>query len=390
MGKSSLLPRAKTWEDQYATETAAPGRTSLARAGDQPPPPVFPPGCRGGRGRVPGGCPARRKGRGYSARASTGAGKVDPGTDGCQPRMQKFIAAPLNPAWHDLWKTGEEWRKAADKMDDGIVPTIPAMAERLHVKIEPSTMDGVKVFIVTPDEIPPENRNRLLIHIHGGCYVLFPGEAGATEAITMAGLEHFKVVSVDYRMPPEAYFPTAVDDVLTVLKAAEKTTDPKNIAIFGTSAGGALTLEVILRAKEKGVPVPGAISSGTPMSDVTKTGDSFYTNELVDNVLVSRDGFCDAATVVYANGHDLKDPLLSPVYGDMHGFPPTILTTGTRDLLLSNTVRSHRALRAAGVEAQLEVYEGQSHAHYLFDDRLPETAVAFGEIAAFFDRHLGK
>ena len=58
-------------------------------------------------------------------------------------------------------------------------------------------MDGVKVYIVTPDEIPPENRNRLLIHIHGGCYVFFPGEAGATEAITMAGLEHFKVISVD-------------------------------------------------------------------------------------------------------------------------------------------------------------------------------------------------
>jgi hypothetical protein len=63
------------------------------------------------------------------------------------------------------------------------------------------------------------------------------------------------------------------------------------------------------------------------MSDVTKTGDSFYTNELVDNVLVSRDGFCNAVTVVYANGHDLKDPLLSPVYGDMHGFPPATLTT---------------------------------------------------------------
>ena len=213
------------------------------------------------------------------------------------PGMQKLIAAPLNPLWHDLWKTGEEWRKAADKMDAGIVPTIPAMAERLHVKVEPSTMDGVKVFIVTPEQIPPENRNRLLIHIHGGCYVLFPGEAGATEAITMAGLEHFKVISVDYRMPPEAYFPAAIDDVLTVYKAAQRTTDPKNMAIFGTSAGGALTLEVILRAKEQGVPLPGAISAGTPMSDVTKTGDSFYTNDLVDNVLVSRDGFCDAATV---------------------------------------------------------------------------------------------
>jgi len=306
------------------------------------------------------------------------------------PGMQKLIAAPLNPAWHDLWKTGEEWRKAAEKRNAEILPTIPAMTERLHVKIEPSTIDGVKVFIVTPDEIPPENRNRMLLHIHGGCYAFFPGEAGATEAITMAGLEHFKVISVDYRMPPEAYFPAAIDDVLTVYKALLRTTDSKKMAIFGTSAGGALTLEVILRAKEQGVTLPAAISAGSPMADATKTGDSFYTNDMVDNVLVSPDGFCDAATVVYAHGHDLKDPLISPVYGDMHGFPPTILTSGTRDLLLSNTVRVHRALRAAGIEAQLEVYEGQAHAQYTFDDRLPETAVAFGEIAEFFDKHLAR
>lgn len=306
------------------------------------------------------------------------------------PQMQKFIAAPLNPAWNDLWKTGEEWRKAADKQAAGVIKTIPDMLARLHVKMEPATMAGVKVTILTPDDLPAENRNRLLIHVHGGCYVLFPGEAGTTEAIMMAGLGHFKVISVDYRMPPEAYFPAALDDSVAVYKAAQETTNPKNMGIFGTSAGGALTLEMILRAKEKGIALPGAIAPGTPMSDVTKTGDSFYTNEMVDNVLVSRNGFCDAATVVYANGHDLKDPLLSPVYGDMHGFPPAILTTGTRDLLLSNTVRVHRALRQAGVEAQLEVFEGESHAQYQFDDRVPETKEAFGEIAAFFDKHLGK
>jgi acetyl esterase/lipase len=136
--------------------------------------------------------------------------------------------------------------------------------------------------------------------------------------------------------------------------------------------------------------MPGAIAPGTPMSDATKTGDSFYTNEMVDNVLVSRDGFCDAATVVYAHGHSLTDPLISPVYGDMHGFPPAILTTGTRDLLLSNTVRVHRKLREAGVDAQLQVFEGESHAQYEFDDRAPETKEAFGEITTFFDKHLGR
>ena len=126
------------------------------------------------------------------------------------------------------------------------------------------------------------------------------------------------------------------------------------------------------------------------MADVTKTGDSFHTNEMVDNVLVSTTGFCDAAASFYANGHDMKDPLLSPIYGDMNGFPPTILTTGTRDLLLSNTVRTHRKLRDAGVEAFLQVFEGQAHAEFYRDDTAPESKQAFGEIAGFFDKHLGK
>jgi epsilon-lactone hydrolase len=305
------------------------------------------------------------------------------------PEMQKIIAAPRNPTWNVLWKTGEEWRAAANAQAAKTVQGIPAMRERLHVSMRPATMDGVRVYIVTPDVIPPEHRDKLLIHVHGGCYVLFPGASGTTEAILMAGLGHFKVISVDYRMPPEGYFPAALDDAMTVYKAALKTSDPKNMAIFGTSAGGALVLEMMLQTKQQGLPLPGAIAPGTPMADVTKTGDTFYTNEMVDNVLVSRDGSCDAATKVYAHGHDLKDPLLSPVYGDMHGFPPAILTTGTRDLLLSNTVRVHRKLREAGVDAQLEVFEGQSHAQYQFDDRAPETKQAFGEITAFFDGHLG-
>lgn len=305
------------------------------------------------------------------------------------PAMQTLIAAPLNPTWNQLWKTGEEWRTAANAQAAKTMQTLPAMRQRLHVSVRPETIDGVRVYVVTPDVIPPEHRDKLLIHVHGGCYVLFPGESGTSEAIMMAGIGHFKVISVDYRMPPEAYFPGALDDAMTVYKAELKTTAPKNIAVFGTSAGGALVLEMMLRAKQLGLPVPGAIAPGTPMSDVTKTGDSFYTNEKVDNVLVSRDGFCDAATVVYAHGASLSDPLLSPVYGDMHGFPPAILTTGTRDLLLSNTVRVHRKLREAGVEAQLEVFEGESHAQYQFDDRIPETKEAFGEITAFFDQHLG-
>lgn len=311
-----------------------------------------------------------------------------PGT--VSPQLAKIIGAPLRTNWNVLPKTGEEWKPVADAGAAATMKNIPGMMERLHVKVEKTTIDGVRAFILTPEMIPPENRNRLLIHVHGGCYVLNPGEAALPEALFMAGFGHFKVIAVDYRMPPEAYFPAALDDGLTVYRNAIKTTNPKNIAIFGSSAGGALTLEMVLKARQDGLPLPGAIAPGTPMSDVTKVGDTFVTNAMLDNVLVSPDGFCDAATKVYANGHDLKDPLLSPVYGDMKGFPPTILTSGTRDLLLSNTVRVHRKLRQAGVDAALQVFEGQSHAHYYRDDTAPESKEAFEEIAAFFDKHLGK
>ncbi|WP_398482401.1 alpha/beta hydrolase [Tardiphaga sp.] len=306
------------------------------------------------------------------------------------PQLQKIIGMPLRTNWNVLPKTGEEWKVVADAGAAATIKNLPGMMERLKVKVEKTTIDGVRAFIVTPETIAPENANRVFIHVHGGCYVLNPGEAALPEALFMAGFARAKVIAVDYRMPPEAYFPAALDDGMTVYKSVIKSTSPKNVAVFGSSAGGALTLEMMLKAKQDGLPLPGAIAPGTPMSDVTKVGDTFVTNAMLDNVLVSPDGFCDAGTKVYAAGHDFKDPLLSPVYGDMSNFPPTILTSGTRDLLLSNTVRVHRKLRQAGVEAALQVFEGQSHAQYYRDDTAPESKEAFEEISRFFDKHLGK
>lgn len=313
-----------------------------------------------------------------------------PVPDTVSPQLQKLIAMPIPPNWRDFPKTDEEWKKRVDAAAAARVRSLPALRDQLHVKTEPTTIDGVPAFIVTPETIPPENRNRLLIHVHGGCYVFFPGESGTVEAIFMAGFGHFKVISVDYRMPPVAPYPAALDDAMTVWKAAVKMVPPANLAIFGSSAGGALTLSMVQRAKQENLPLPAAIAPGTPMSDLTGHGDSFATNALVDNVLIAYGGSCEAGAALYANGHDLKDPLLSPIYGDVHGFPPTILTTGTRDLLLSSTVRVHRKLRLAGVEAVLQVFEGMAHAQYSRDPAAPESKEAFEEIAAFFDHHLGK
>lgn len=313
-----------------------------------------------------------------------------PVPDTVSPQMQKIIGAPINPNWNVFPKTAAEWKVQVDVAAAEAAKRLPALREQMRVKLEAMTINGVRAFALTPQDMPAENRNRLLFHVHGGCYVSIPGESGTSEATMMAGFGRFKVISIDYRMPPEAYFPAALDDAIAVWRAAQSMAPARNMAIFGSSAGGGLTLSMVHKIKKDGLPLPGAIAPGTPMADLTEAGDTFYTNAMIDNVLIARGASCDTRARLYANGHDLKDPLLSPVYGDMRGFPPTMLLSGTRDLLLSNTVRMHRKLRQAGVESVLEVFEGMAHGGWYRDASVPESKDAFEEIARFFDKHLGK
>jgi epsilon-lactone hydrolase len=310
--------------------------------------------------------------------------------DEVSPEMEAIIGAPYPPHFNADPKTPAEWKELIDRRAKLAIANLPAMKQKLGVKVEETKIAGVHCFIVTPSKIPPENRRRILVHVHGGGYVFGPGEAALPEALMMAGFGGFKVISVDYRMPPDFPYPAAMDDAMAVWKDTVKRHDHRRIGIFGTSTGGAMTLAMVLRAKDEKLPLPGAIAPGTPWSDIDKIGDSYASNEWVDNVLVTWDGWLGRAAKLYANGTSLKNPYISPIYGDFKGFPPTILTTGTRDLFLSNTVRTHRKLRRAGVIAYLNVYEGQSHAQYQFNVNAPETKEAFTDITKFFNRYLGE
>ena len=312
-----------------------------------------------------------------------------PVPDTVSPEMQAIIARPPSSHWNQVPKTKEEWKADVQESAQEVVAALPKLRNALGVTVVPTTIGGARAFVVTPKTIPARNQNRVLLHFHGGARVYYPGESGTREAILMAGFTGFKVISVDYRMPPDFPYPAALDDAIAVYRELLKTNKAKNIGLFGTSAGGSLTLTTLLRAKMEHLPMPGAIAPGTPTADLTKTGDTLFTNEMVDNTLGTRDGFIEATIVLYAAGHDLRDPLLSPIYGDFSGFPPVILTSGTRDLYLSNTVRVHRKLRAAGIEAVLQLWEGQSHAQYNRDPSAPETKEYHEEVARFLDAHLG-
>jgi len=306
------------------------------------------------------------------------------------PELAKDIAAPYRAlVWNAAPADAAAWKDLVARLAAGAAAVQPAWRDKLGVGMTKATMGGVPVFIFEPKSIPAAHRGKVLLNLHGGGYVQGPGEAGTAEAAAMASYGQVRVIEVDYRMPPDFPYPAAMDDAMAVYKALIAKTNPRDVAVFGTSTGGGMTLALMLRAKAEHVPLPAAMGPATPWSDLTETGDSYKTNEWLDNVLVSYSvGYLGRAAVLYANGHDMKDPQLSPIYGDFHGLPPGIFTSGTRDLFLSNTVRAHRKLRQAGVEAQLQVFEGMSHAGWSIDPFTPEAKEAYEEIARFLFAHM--
>jgi monoterpene epsilon-lactone hydrolase len=281
------------------------------------------------------------------------------------------------------FQTNEGWVEYIRAADEAAVAAVNALAERLKVTIKEEKIAGVTVRRVTPANINRANKKRLFVHTHGGAYIVNNGRAGLFEAILVAHRASIPVLSTDYRMPPEHPFPAAVEDVVAVWNSLLKKRDAKSMALGGTSAGGGLVLASTHKLIGLGIPVPGALFAGTPEADLTKTGDSYFTNEGVDYVLVTYEGVLAGAAKLYAGDHAMTDPLVSPVYGDFKGFPPTYLVRGTRDMFLSNTVRVHRKLRTAGVVADLNVYEGFSHGKYLKTFDSPESQQVFAELGAF-------
>ncbi|PYV50157.1 MAG: alpha/beta hydrolase [Acidobacteria bacterium] len=264
-----------------------------------------------------------------------------------------------------------------------------AEALRLYpVKVEEKNIAGVRTDIITPLDMPATNKNRVLINLHGGGFISDSGSL--IEGIPIASLAKIKVVSVYYRLAPENPFPAAVDDVVAVYKELLKSYQPRSIGIFGTSAGAILTGEVVVKFKQLGLPLPAALGMFSTLADFSRPSDSqqlFSLNGFTANLAPQTSDRPHDEN--YVGKTDPKDPVLSPLFADLHGFPPSLLVTSTRDLLLSNTSIFHRALLDAKCEAHLVVFEALPHAFW-YHFQLPETKEALQIMANFFDEKLGK
>ncbi len=270
----------------------------------------------------------------------------------------------------------DTWQAGAGKIFEAMYP----------VEVQSSTVAGVPVRLINPPDIPADHRSRILINLHGGG---FNSDSGSlTETVPVAALSKTKAIAVLYRLAPEHPYPAALEDAIAVYREILKTHKPTDIAIFGTSAGAILTGEVAVRIKQLGLPEPGALGIFSGFGDWANRGDSealFALRGLAGHLDVPTPRTHDD----YATTSNLQDPTLSPLYADLHGMPPTLFITSTRDQLLSGTTILHRAFLRAGNDAQLVVFEALPHAFWN-DSSLPETKEADEIMARFFARNLGR
>lgn len=253
----------------------------------------------------------------------------------------------------------------------------------LMPELESWTASGVAVLTVTPQAATVGATP--IVYVHGGGFTGGSARANLLTAAQAAATSGRVVHSIDYTLAPRAQYGAIIDEVAAAWGAivAKAHATP---GLFGDSAGGCIVAATTLALRDRGEPLPAALLLMSPTVDLAGEGDTVTTLAAVD--YLDRRAL-DPGLRAYADPADWRDPLASPIHADFTaGFPPTLIQVGTREMLLSDSVRLHRALRAAGQSSRLEVYEGMPHVFQPMLAATPEGKAAWAEIAEFWAEHL--
>jgi acetyl esterase/lipase len=229
--------------------------------------------------------------------------------------------------------------------------------------------------------------SRAMLHHHGGAYVSGRPEGYRSLSARLARALRADVLSAAYRLAPEHRFPAALDDALTTYRAMIERFDPANLAVSGDSAGGGLTLALLQRVRDEGLPLPAAGVLLSPWADLTDDAPSRASNNEADDML-TRETLAGAASA-YLNGADPRQPAASPVFGDLSGLPPLLVTVDESEVLLDDATRIVDGANAAGGQATLIRRSGLFHVWPVAVPILAEARETVGEMLAFLDKRLG-
>ncbi len=267
-----------------------------------------------------------------------------------------------------------------------------ALAARMKVlypvNIESRVINGVRVEVIAPGQGPSSgNEHRVLINLHGGAFAWGEGSGGEVESIPIASVGRIDVITVAYRQGPEHSFPAASEDVASVYRDLLKDHDPRQIGIYGCSAGGILTAQSIAWFDRVGLPQPGAVGMFCGAAG-RMSGDSLHIAPALGGQKM-QDHF-ELQFPYFAQAHVKEtDPLVYPINSPqlLARFPPSLLIAGSRDFSLSSLFQTQRALVEQGVEAELHVWDGLPHAFFV-DPDLPESSEVYRVVTKFFARRL--
>lgn len=280
---------------------------------------------------------------------------------------------------------------------DQIMETfLEPMRRRYAVKVEPRRIGGILTDVVTPAKgVAAGNAHRVLLNIHGGGFLSGAHTAALAESIPIAATMGVKVISIDYRMSPEAKFPAATEDIAAVYAEVLKTYKPSQIGVYGCSAGGMLAGQSIGWFRTHGLPRPGAIGVLCASLGKLVSGDAAFLAGPLNGFPAPPPasdgrprGGMDFAYLSEVADTDVRAyPEVSPEL--LASFPPTLLITGTRSMEFSAATYSHNQLVKAKVDARLHVWDGLFHG-FIYNSELPESREAYDVIADFFDKMLSR
>lgn len=245
------------------------------------------------------------------------------------------------------------------------------------VALKPADDCPLKGEWALPDDPAP---GRVILYTHGGAYV--SGSPSTHEPIIcrLAEACGVPVFAYEYRLAPEHPYPAALEDALTAVDYLIGCGyAPENMVFSGDSAGGGLTLALTMALRDRGRPLPAALCVISPWTDLTESNDTHFTNGEIDPLISSEE--LRNTAVLYAGQEDLRNPYISPLYGDFTGFPPTLIHVGTNEVLLDDSRELAKRLDAQGVETDIDIYDGMWHVWHMFD--VPEARAAVRKIAWF-------
>jgi monoterpene epsilon-lactone hydrolase len=265
-----------------------------------------------------------------------------------------------------------QYQSQEDKVEESLVA-------QYRLRVEPKTIADVAVLEITPPRLTRELEDAVVFNVHGGGFFL--GTARDRPSLMIAHELGIRVISVEYTLAPEAAFPVAIDQCLAVYRHLATRHDPRRVVGVSTSAGGAIQLGMMHKARAQHLPMPAALGLFTPGTDISGAGDSAEANgngRDTENRAMSL-GFIR----LYIGDADPRDPFVSPLYGDFDDtFAPSIMTTGTRDFNMSGSIRLHEKLTLAGVPNVLHIGEGMWHG-FNYQPDVPEAIRARGLVNDF-------